>query len=117
MFKATGINADNIDEMSDKLEELANQSGFTADPTEFLKSLAAGDDFGGSFEDDDDYEFDEDSTPVGIADPEDAKDGENKDKEEGKKPSIFDSIFGMGKDKPDEEPDGKNTKDSSKCKS
>ena len=28
MFKATGINADNIDEMSDRLEELASSTGF-----------------------------------------------------------------------------------------
>ena len=47
MFKATGINSDNIDEMSDRLEELVSQNGFSADPTDFLKSLAAGDDFGG----------------------------------------------------------------------
>ena len=54
MFKATGINADNIDEMSDRLEELASSTGFSADPTEFLKSLASGDGFGDHFEDDED---------------------------------------------------------------
>jgi ATP-dependent Clp protease ATP-binding subunit ClpE len=65
MFKATGINADNIEEMSDRLEELVSQNGFSADPTDFLKSLAAGDDFGGSSFDDDDetYEFDEIQLP------------------------------------------------------
>ena len=39
ILKASGITADNIDEMSDKLEELVSQNGFSADPTDFLKSL------------------------------------------------------------------------------
>ena len=98
MFKATGINADNIDEMSDKLEQLVSQNGFSADPTDFLKSLASGDEFGGlSYDGDDDdetYEFDEDSTPVSIADsdePKDDKQGEDEEKEPG---NFFDSLFG-----------------------
>ena len=93
MFKATGINADNIDEMSDRLEELVSQNGFSADPADFLRNLANGD--GLPFEDDEDgYEFDEDSTPVGITDPEDTKD--DADGEEDKKGghSLFDSLFG-----------------------
>ena len=98
MFKATGINADNIDEMSDKLEQLVSQNGFSADPTDFLKSLASGDEFGGlSYDGDDDdetYEFDEDSTPVSIADsdePKDDKQGEDEEQEPG---NFFDSLFG-----------------------
>ena len=98
MFKATGINADNIEEMSDKLEQLVSQNGFSADPTDFLKSLASGDEFGGlSYDGDDDdetYEFDEDSTPVSIADsdePKDDKQGEDEEKEPG---NFFDSLFG-----------------------
>ena len=97
MFKATGINADNIDEMSDKLEELISQNGFSADPTDFLKSLASGDDLGGlPFEEDDDetYEFDEDSTPVSIADAEESNDSKSGEGDEKGPGSIFDSIFG-----------------------
>ena len=72
MFNASGINADNIEEMSDRLEEMVSQNGISADPADFLRSLANGD--GLPFEDDDEgYEFDEDSTPVGITDPEDKR--------------------------------------------
>ena len=116
MFKATGINADNIDEMSDRLEELASSTGFSADPTEFLKSLASGDGFGDSFDDEDGYEFDEDSTPVGIADPEDKADDKSGDgKKKPEIPSIFDSLFGRKNgNQEEEEGDGKNTKDARK---
>ena len=116
MFKATGINADNIDEMSDRLEELASQTGFSADPTEFLKSLASGDGFGEPFEDDEDgYEFDEDSTPVGITDPEDKSDDKSGDGKKNEMPSIFDSLFGKRPgSQADDEGDGKNTKDARK---
>ena len=113
MFKATGINADNIEEMSDRLEELVSQNGFSADPTDFLKSLAAGDDFGGSSFDDDDetYEFDEDSTPVNIADPDDTKDDKSSEGEE--KNNIFGSLFGRrpGSEAGDGSQDGKASKD------
>ena len=64
MFKATGINADNIDEMSDRLEEMIANNGMSVDPGDFLKQLAGGDlDFAGDGNEDDDdtYEFDEDS--------------------------------------------------------
>ncbi len=113
MFKATGINADNIDEMSDRLEELVKQGGFAANPTEFLKNLASGD--LSSFEDDESgYEFDEDSTPVGITDPEDKKDDKSDD-EPMDLPTIFDNFF---RKKPeDEESDGKNTRDTRKGRS
>ena len=116
MFKATGINADNIDEMSDRLEELANSTGFSADPTEFLKSLASGDGFGDSIDEEDGYEFDEDSTPVGITDPEDKADDKSGDgKKKPEIPSIFDSLFGRkNENQEEEEGDGKNTKDARK---
>ncbi len=118
MFKATGINADNIEEMSDRLEELVSQNGFSADPTDFLKSLAAGDDFGGSSFDDDDetYEFDEDSTPVNIADPDDSK--EDKPAEEGGKNNIFGSLFGRrpGSEAGDDAQEGKASKDPRKAR-
>ena len=98
MFKATGINADNIDEMSDKLEQLVSQNGFSADPTDFLKSLASGDEFGSlSYDGDDDdetYEFDEDSTPVSIADSEEPKDDKQGEDEEKGPGNFFDSLFG-----------------------
>ena len=116
MFKATGINADNIDEMSDRLEELVSQNNFSADPSEFLRSLASGD--GLPFKDDDDpYEFDEDSTPVGITDPDDKdqsfSDSDSDDDEKGKgAPSIFDSFFGRGREKESgDEAEGKNSAD------
>ena len=115
MFKATGINADNIDEMSDRLEELASSNGFSADPTEFLKSLASGDGFGESFEDDEDgYEFDEDSTPVGITDPEEKSGDKAPGDEEEKKPSLFDSLFGRRPGSQAGEGSDKNSKDSQK---
>lgn len=118
MFKATGINADNIEEMSDRLEELVSQNGFSADPTDFLKSLAAGDDFGGSSFDDDDetYEFDEDSTPVNIADPDDPKDDKSSEGEE--KNNIFGSLFGRrpGSEAGDGSQDGKASKDPRKVR-
>ena len=117
MFKATGINADNIEEMSDRLEELVSQNGFSADPTDFLKSLAAGDEFGTSFDDDDEtYEFDEDSTPVNIADPDDSK--EDKPAEEGGKNNIFGSLFGRrpGSEAGDDAQEGKASKDSRKAR-
>lgn len=99
MFKATGINADNIDEMSDRLEEMISDNGMSVDPGDFLRQLAGGDlDFQGDDPDDDDaYEFDEDSTPVGIADekPSDKGDGKKDDEaDEGKRPSFFDNLFG-----------------------
>ncbi len=118
MFKATGINADNIEEMSDRLEELVSQNGFSADPTDFLKSLAAGDDFGGSSFDDDDetYEFDEDSTPVNIADPDDSKDDKSSEGEE--KNNIFGSLFGRrpGSEAGEGSQDGKASKDPRKVR-
>ena len=110
MFKATGINADNIDEMSDRLEEMISNNGMSVDPGDFLKQLAGGDlDFNGDDSDDDEsYEFDEDSTPVGIADPEKTDDnGKDDEKDpEGKRPSFFDNIFGR---RPGSEADGKDT--------
>ena len=115
MFKATGINADNIDEMSDRLEELASSTGFSADPTEFLKSLASGDGFGDHFEDDEDgYEFDEDSTPVGITDPEEKSGDKSSGDEEEKKPSIFDSLFGRRPGSQAGEDSDKTSRDSQK---
>ena len=122
MFKATGINADNIDEMSDRLEEMIGNNGMSVDPGDFLKQLAGGDlDFGDNNDDDDDsYEFDEDSTPVGISDPEKSedKDGKDKDKDdEGRRPNFFDNLFGKRPGSEAEGRDGADTKDRRKGRS
>ena len=112
MFNASGINADNIEEMSDRLEEMVSQNGISADPADFLRSLANGD--GLPFEDDDEgYEFDEDSTPVGITDPEDKKEDKEGDGEKPGGHSIFDSLFGRrpGSQSDDEASEGKNSRD------
>ena len=39
MFSAAGINDGNIDEMSDRVEEMIGNAGAAADPTEFFKSI------------------------------------------------------------------------------
>ncbi|MDO4876743.1 MAG: AAA family ATPase, partial [Oscillospiraceae bacterium] len=122
MFKATGINADNIDEMSDRLEEMIGNNGMSVDPGDFLKQLAGGDlDFGDNNDDDDDsYEFDEDSTPVGISDPEKSedKDGKDMDKDdEGRRPNFFDNLFGKRPGSEAEGRDGADTKDRRKGRS
>ena len=112
MFNASGINADNIEEMSDRLEEMVSQNGISADPADFLRSLANGD--GLPFEDDDEgYEFDEDSTPVGITDPEDKKEDKEGDGEKPGGHSIFDSLFGRrpGSQSDDEASEGKSSRD------
>ena len=115
MFKATGINADNIDEMSDRLEEMISNNGMSVDPGDFLKQLAGGDlDFAGDNDDDESYEFDEDSTPVGITDPEKAEDKDGKEKggdNEERRPSIFDNLFGR---RPGSEADGRDGADTAK---
>ncbi|MCR5615528.1 MAG: ATP-dependent Clp protease ATP-binding subunit [Saccharofermentans sp.] len=90
MFKATGINGDNIDEMSDRIEDMIGNNDVNADPSEFLRSLASGE-FGNDFEDDEDgYEFDEDSTPINVADADDGKD----DPDEEKKKGFLEGMFG-----------------------
>lgn len=67
MFKGTGVNADNVEEISNKVEEMVGSSELTADPGDFLKQLVSGiNDM--DFNDDAPYEFDEDSTAVGVAD-------------------------------------------------
>ncbi|MCR4703063.1 MAG: ATP-dependent Clp protease ATP-binding subunit [Saccharofermentans sp.] len=116
MFKATGINADNIDEMSDKIEDLVGQSEFSVNPTDFLRSLANGEELPFGEDEDDAYEFDEDSTPVGISDPE-SKDGKPGDEQE-KGPSFFDSFFGRRPGSQSEEgtPGDKNSADPKRAK-
>ena len=107
MFKATGINADNIDEMSDRLEEMIANNGMSVDPGDFLKQLAGGDLDSMGDDDDDSYEFDEDSTPVGIADPEKSgEDGKDDKDPDDKRPSFFDNLFGR---RPGSEAEGKDT--------
>ncbi len=66
MFAAAGINSDNIDEMSDRVENMIGNAGPAADPTEFFKSIV-NNDFEGIM-DDDDYDFEDDSAGIGVAD-------------------------------------------------
>ncbi|MCR4688247.1 MAG: ATP-dependent Clp protease ATP-binding subunit [Saccharofermentans sp.] len=85
MFNKTGINDDNIDEMSDRVEKMIGSSDMSVDPTDFLKSLAGGD-FDDMPFDDDSYDFDEDSTPINVADADD-------DLEDNNKKSFLDNFF------------------------
>ena len=119
MFKATGINGDNIDEMSERIEDMIGNNDVNADPSEFLRSLASGE-FGNGFEDDDDgYEFDEDSTPINVADVDDSKSG---DEEEERKQGFLGGMFGRrpgsmaGKDDEKKGENGKKLKNRSRLK-
>lgn len=66
MFKAAGINESNIDDMSERVESMLGDAN-TADPTELFKSLLNNDGMPGR-DDDDYYEFDEDSSSTGVVD-------------------------------------------------
>ena len=119
MFKATGINGDNIDEMSERIEDMIGNNDVNADPSEFLRSLASGE-FGNSFEEDDDgYEFDEDSTPINVADADESKSG---DEEEERKQGFLGGMFGRrpgsmaGKDDEKRGENGKKLKNRSRLK-
>ena len=119
MFKATGINGDNIDEMSERIEDMIGNNDVNADPSEFLRSLASGE-FGNGFEDDDDgYEFDEDSTPINVADADESKSG---DEEEERKQGFLGGMFGRrpgsmaGKDDENKGENGKKLKNRSRLK-
>ena len=110
MFKGTGVNDDNIDQMSDKIEEIVGNNEMSADPGEFLRSLL--DDGEGGL--DDFYEFDEDTTNVGVSDAEgdlpfDADDGEGASPLSG----LFGNIFGGSKNDPAK--DEESSKDSKKA--
>ena len=111
MFKGTGVNDDNIDQMSDKIEEIVGNSEMSADPGEFLKSLL--DEGDGGF--DDLYEFDEDSTNVGVSDPDESTPLPFEDDDEGQSPlaGLFGGIFGNNKPDGDEKT-GENGKDDRK---
>ena len=84
MFKNSGINDENIDEMSDRLESMIGSSDMSIAPTDFLKSLSSGD-FDDTM-DDGSYDFDEDSTPINVADAEDEGSGEERR-------GFFDNLF------------------------
>ncbi|MBO4603857.1 MAG: ATP-dependent Clp protease ATP-binding subunit, partial [Clostridiales bacterium] len=113
MFKGTGVNDDNIDQMSDKIEEIVGNSEMSADPGEFLRSLL--DEGEGGF--DELYEFDEDSTNVGVSDPEEGQDLPFEAEEESKSPlsGLFGNIFGNSKSDGDKgEENGKDGKQTGK---
>lgn len=78
MFAAAGINGDNIDEMSDRVENIIGKAGNATNPQDFLKAIA-GDEFNDEFGDmdmpfdidgsEDDMDFiDDDQNNVGVAD-------------------------------------------------
>ncbi len=112
MFAAAGINSENIDEMSDRVENMIGASGAAADPTEFFRSIVENDfpDIG----DDELDSIDDDQSTVGVADLATGEDFDpsDKDKSGDKDPSgasgdakngpknpfeaIFDSIRGAG---------------------
>ncbi len=86
MFKAAGINENNIDEMSERLDNMLGD-GMSSDPTELFKSLLNNDmPFGG--EDDGVYEFDEDSSATGVVDKASGSDDEAEDMENGGLPFV-----------------------------
>ena len=123
MFQAAGINADNIDEMSDRVENIIGKTGNATNPTDFLKAIT-GEDFEGfndldsegmdfdepPMEEDFDY-IDDDQNNVGVADfgsgsdipSEDSygtRPGNSADKGNGNPISSFmDSLFGGNKPK------------------
>lgn len=126
MFQAAGINADNIDEMSDRVESIIGKTGNATNPADFLKALT-GEEFDGfdDFSPDDDLPFqdddgfiDDDQNNVGVADfggdsdipPEDSFGTRPGNSSEGGSPnpisSFMDNLFsGRNKDKGDESED------------
>ncbi|MCQ2504703.1 MAG: ATP-dependent Clp protease ATP-binding subunit [Saccharofermentans sp.] len=118
MFSAAGITEENIDEMSDKLESLAGNAGIMNDPTEFFKAIA-NDDFGGLGDDsdDEDFDFEDDSSGVGVADIGGGEDvpSDDEDKEHHASANPFEALMnsiGMNKNKKssDKKDGGKNSK-------
>ena len=69
MFSAAGITEDNIDEMSDRVENLVGSTGMMNDPAEFFKAIA-NDDLAGldDAEPEEGFDFEDDSSGVGVAD-------------------------------------------------
>ena len=98
MFKDAGIDENNIDELSDRIEETMGNNDF-GDPSALLSGL-----MNGSL--DAPYDFDEDSTNVGVADEQvdGPEEGPNSGNPLG---NIFNRMFGMGGSKGEEE-DSKN---------
>ncbi len=68
MFSAAGINDQNIEEMSDRVEDMLSGGGNSANPEDFLRSIVNNDFDDVYTEDDDIYEFGEDGSPMGVAD-------------------------------------------------
>ena len=103
MFRDAGIDENNIDELSDKIEESMGQADFS-DPSSLLSGLMNGSSL------DMPYDFDEDSTNVGVADEQaDSVDGdENNSNPIG---NIFNKMFGMGGNKSDDKSEGKDSGD------
>ena len=68
MFKAAGITDENIDEMSDRVENMLGGTNGPTDPADFFKTILNNDDMNLPFDDDEPYEFDEDSSNTGVVD-------------------------------------------------
>ncbi|MCQ2532283.1 MAG: ATP-dependent Clp protease ATP-binding subunit [Saccharofermentans sp.] len=93
MFSAAGINGDNIDEMSGRVEDMIGSAQASADPADFFKSLVENEfGFGGN-NDDDDEEFDEDSSNVGVADFNAGNDDIDPEESFGKRPGNENKAF------------------------
>ncbi|MBQ2605642.1 MAG: ATP-dependent Clp protease ATP-binding subunit [Clostridiales bacterium] len=63
--------------MSDRVEKMIGSADMSVDPSDFLKSLAGGE-FDDLMPDEEGYDFDEDSTPINVADADADGDGEDK---------------------------------------
>ena len=94
MFTAAGINDENIEEMSNRVENMLGGSAEAGDPESFLKALvnddledimAFGDD-----DYDDVYEFGEDGSPMGVADLDDGDDDDSYGRRPGSDPDKND---------------------------
>ncbi|MBO4635624.1 MAG: ATP-dependent Clp protease ATP-binding subunit [Clostridiales bacterium] len=108
MFSAAGINGDNIDEMSDKIEDMIGNGGAAADPTDFFKSLVED-----SFEEGEEDMFDspdDDLNNVGVADLGNPDEGASDDEPEKAKNPFETLLNSFGNKKRDKQSDPGKTK-------
>ena len=99
MFSSAGINDDNIDEMSEKVEQMLGGTAASQDPTDFFKALMSGDFDAMGMGDGDDEPFDifDDNPAMGVCDAADSdedSESENDETEDGKGKNPFDMLFG-----------------------
>jgi len=110
MFSAAGINEDNIDDMSDRVENMiGSAAGSMGGPADFLKAIAnedfsgLGENFGDDYDEEDESFLDEDASSVGVADIASDSADEDESKKNAANPisSLMDSILGGNKAKND----------------